>query len=122
VRTKPINLLFVFACALAYAGCGGRAEQNVDRLAPSMTSPAPPGVVIIPPDSPKLAQIRVESIKVEAMPAGEVTAPGKGEANPNRISRVPLPVAGRVTQVLVKLGDGVAAGPPLPPAERPQAD
>src|SRR6266540_2642401 len=96
------RFLFVFACALACAGCGGRAEQNVDRLAPSMTSPAPPGVVIIPPDSPKLAQIRVESIKVEAMPAGEVTAPGKVEANPNRVSRVPLPVAGRVMRALVK--------------------
>src|SRR5215475_11470387 len=122
MRTSPINLLFVFACALAYAGCGGRAEQNVDRLAPSMTPPAPPGVVIIPPDSPKLAQIRVEPIKLEAMPAGDVTAPGKVEVNPNRVSRVPLPVAGRVTRVLVKLGDSVAAGQPLLTLESPEAN
>jgi cobalt-zinc-cadmium efflux system membrane fusion protein len=122
MRTTPINLSFVFACALACAGCGGRAEQNVDRLAASMTPPAPPGVVIIPPDSPKLAQIRVEPIKLEAMPAGDVTAPGKVETNPNRVSRVPLPVAGRVTRVLVKLGDSVAAGQPLLTLESPEAN
>jgi len=87
-----------------------------------MATPAPPGMVIIPPDSPKLAQIRVEPIKLEAMPAGEVTAPGKVEANPNRISRVPLPVAGRVTEVLVKLGDSVAAGQPLLMLESPEAN
>src|SRR5262245_27236095 len=110
MRTTPINLLFVSACASAIGGCGGSAEPSFDRIAPSMTSPAPPGVVIIPPDSPKLAQIRVESIKVEVMPAGEVTAPGKVEVNPNRVSRVPLPVAGRVMRVLVKLGDSVGAG------------
>jgi cobalt-zinc-cadmium efflux system membrane fusion protein len=121
MRTTPINFLFVFACALAGAGCGGRAEQNVDRLAPS-TTPAMPGIVIIPPDSPKLAQIRVEPIKLEAMPAGEVTAPGKVEVNPNRVSRVPLPVAGRVTQVLVGLGDSVAAGQPLLMLESPEAN
>jgi membrane fusion protein, heavy metal efflux system len=116
------RLLFVFACALAGAGCGGKAQRNADRLAPSTTPSAPPGIVIIPPDSPKLAQIRVEPIKLEAMPAGEVTAPGKIEANPNRISRVPLPVAGRVTQVLVKLGDGVAEGQPLLTLESPEAN
>lgn len=85
-------------------------------------TPATPGVIIIPPDSPKLAQIRVEPIKLEAMPAGEVTAPGKVEVNPNRISRVPLPVAGRVTRVLVKLGDAVAAGQPLLMLESPEAN
>jgi cobalt-zinc-cadmium efflux system membrane fusion protein len=122
MRTTPINFLLVFACALAGAGCGGRAEQNLDRLAPLAMAPAPPGVIIIPPDSPKLAQIRVEPIKLEAMPAGEVTAPGKVEVNPNRISRVPLPVAGRVTRVLVKLGDSVAAGQPLLMLESPEAN
>ena len=122
MRTTPINFLFVFACALACAGCGGRAEQNLDRLAPTTATPATPGVIIIPPDSPKLAQIRVEPIKLEAMPAGEVTAPGKVEVNPNRISRVPLPVAGRVTRVLVKLGDAVAAGQPLLMLESPEAN
>ncbi|HEY8462210.1 MAG TPA: efflux RND transporter periplasmic adaptor subunit [Blastocatellia bacterium] len=114
--------LFVFICALAGVCCGGRAAQNADQPASSTTPAAPPGVIIIPPDSPKLEHIRVEEIRLEMMPAGEVTAPGKVEANPSRISRVPLPVAGRVTRVLVKPGDSVAAGQPLLTLESPEAN
>src|SRR5215470_9220886 len=115
------RLLFVLACALACAGCG-KADGNANHLAPSTAPPAPPGVVIIPPDSPKLTQIRVEQIRLEAIPEGEVTAPGKVEVNLNRISRVPLPVAGRVTEALVKLGDSVTAGQPLLTLESPEAN
>jgi len=118
---RRLWLLFVFACALASAGCGN-AKLNANQPPPSPAPSSPPGVVIIPPDSPKLAQIRVEPIKLEAMPAGEVTAPGKVEVNLNRVSRVPLPVAGRVTHVLVKLGDSVAAAQPLLTLESPDAN
>jgi cobalt-zinc-cadmium efflux system membrane fusion protein len=114
-------LSLVFAWALAIAGCG-KANRNDNRAAPSTTPQAPSNVVIIPPDSPKLAQIRVEPMKVVAIPAGEVTAPGKVEANPNRISRVPLPAPGKVARVLVKLGDSVAVGQPLLTLESPEAD
>src|SRR5262249_14582367 len=122
MRTTPINLLFVFACALACAGCGGRAEQNVDRLAPSMASSAPPVLGILPADSPRVAGHGVERIKIEPMPAGEAPRPGKPEPNPNRVPRGPLPVAGRAMRVRVKLGDSVAAGQPLPTLESPEAN
>jgi len=113
------RLLLLGSILVLLAGC--ESGQNA-ASAPAPTPQAEPGVVIIPPDSPKLAQIRVEPIKLETMPAGEVTAPGKVEVNLNRISRVPLPVAGRVTRVLVKLGDGVAAGQPLLMLESPDAN
>jgi cobalt-zinc-cadmium efflux system membrane fusion protein len=89
---------------------------------PAPAPQAPPGVVIIPPDSPKLAQIRVEPLRLADLPAGEVTAPGKVEANPNQVSRVPLPVPGRITRVLAKLGDSVAAGQPILMIESPEAN
>ena len=111
-------LLLGLSCAL-FMGCGSKPKS---APTPSPTPPTPSNMVIIPPDSPKLAQIRVEPMKMEAIPAGEVTSPGKVEANPNRISRVPLPAAGKVTRVLVKLGDSVAAGQPLLILESPDAD
>jgi membrane fusion protein, heavy metal efflux system len=111
-RTLLLGLIGVL-----FAGCGGELKPE-PAPAPQVSS----NVVVIPPDSPKLTQIRVEPIKLESMPAGEVTAPGKVEVNPNRVSRVPLPVAGRVTQVLVKLGDSVAAGQPLLTLESPEAN
>jgi len=80
------------------------------------------GTINIPPDSPKLAQIRVEHVQTAEVLAGEITAPGKVEANPNRISRVVLPVAGRIVRVNVKLGDSVAEGQPLLAIESPDAD
>ena len=111
-------LLLGLSCVLL-AGCGSKPKP---APAPSPTPPVPSNMVIIPPDSPKLAQIRVEPMKMEAIPAGEVTSPGKVEANPNRISRVPLPAAGKIAQVLVKLGDSVVAGQPLLILESPDAD
>ncbi|MBO0858901.1 MAG: efflux RND transporter periplasmic adaptor subunit [Chloracidobacterium sp.] len=110
------TLLLGFICVL-FAGCGG--ELKPEPAAPPQVSS---NEVIIPPDSPKLAQIRVEPIKLEEMPEGDVTAPGKVEVNSNRVSRVPLPVAGRVLQVLVKLGDSVAEGQPLLMLDSPEAN
>jgi len=79
-------------------------------------------MIVIPPDSPRLAQIRVEQVEATEVRTGEITAPGKVDANPNRISRVALPVAGRIVRVNVKLGDSVAAGQPLLAVESPDAD
>jgi cobalt-zinc-cadmium efflux system membrane fusion protein len=112
-------LLLLGSISVLLVGC--ESEQKAAPAA-APTPQAAPGVVIIPPDSPKLAQIRVEPLQLANLPAGEVTAPGKVEANPNRISRVPLPVAGRVARVLVELGDGVAAGQPILMIESPEAN
>lgn len=80
------------------------------------------GVVAFPPDSPKLRQIKVEAVKEQSVPSEEVNSPGKVEANPNRLSRVLLPVTGRIMEVLVKIGDSVKAGDPLLSVESPDSD
>src|SRR5207253_10071795 len=71
------------------------------------------GEIVIPPDSPKLQQIRVETVRMESVPTDEVVAPGKIEVNPNRVAHVALPVAGRITSVTHRLGDFVQQGQPL---------
>lgn len=113
------QVLLLGSILVLLVGC--ESEQQAAHTAAPI-SQAPPGLVIIPPDSPKLAQIRVEPLRLANLPTGEVTAPGKVEVNPNRISRVPLPVTGRVARVLVKLGDGVAAGQPILTIESPEAN
>jgi cobalt-zinc-cadmium efflux system membrane fusion protein len=114
------RLLLLGSVLVLMVGCESE-QRAATTLAPTLQQ-APPGVVIIPPDSPKLAQIRVEPLQLVNLPAGEVTAPGKVEANPNLISRVPLPVPGRVARVLVKLGDSVTAGQPILMIESPEAN
>jgi len=56
------------------------------------------------------------------IPTDEVISPGKIETNPNRLSRVVLPVSGRIVSVKVKLGDAVTSGQPLLEIESPDAD
>jgi len=79
-------------------------------------------VVVVPPESPRAKQIRVGPVETAAIPADEVVAPGRVIANPNRVGRVLLPAAGRVTEVLAGLGSAVERGQPVLTLESPDAD
>ena len=114
----PILILTTGALACSLA-CSGRAATRVES--PEPASPAP-GTVIIPAGSPMLTQIRREAVQVANLPSNEVISPGKVETNPNRVSKVVLPVAGRVAAVLVKTGDAVAKDQPLLTIDGPDAD
>jgi len=87
----------------------------------SLQSQAMP-LVVVPPDSPRAKQLRIETVREQAFPTDEVLAPAKVMINPNRISRVLPPVQGRVLAVFVKLGDTVAEGQPLVSLNSPDAD
>ena len=100
----------------------GRKETVVETAAPSAGSAAHTGEIVIPADSPKLKQIHVETVKTQSVPIDEVIAPGKIEVNPNRVAHVSLPVAGRITSVLQKLGDFVQQGAPLLTIESADVD
>lgn len=113
-----ISILLLGLIGAISSGCGGRAASETAPV--PATTPAS-NVIVIPQGSPKLASIRVESLQEIAMPVGEVFTPGRIEVNPNRISRITLPAAGRVTGVLVKIGDQVSAGQMLLTIESPEA-
>lgn len=110
--------LGALAAALVLAGCSHQRELPRHAAAISVR----PGEVVLAADSPKLRQIRVEPVAEHEIPVGEVDAPGAIEVNPNRISRVVTPVAGRVTEVFVKLGDSVQEGQAVASVESPDAD
>ncbi|MGE5568275.1 MAG: efflux RND transporter periplasmic adaptor subunit [Rhodospirillales bacterium] len=92
---------------------------------PAAASPAgterEPGLIVIPAGSPQLERIRVEPVVMGTFNLEQVVAPGKVEANPNRIARVLAPIGGRVRQVWVTLGDAVTEGQPLLSIESPEA-
>jgi len=96
-------------------------EGAVAAASPSTPSQAMP-LVVVPPDSPRAKQLRIETIREQAFPTDEVIAPAKVMINPNRISRVLPPVQGRVLAVFVRLGDTVADGQPLVSLNSPDAD
>lgn len=107
---------------LALAACGDRPAPPPVQQAPRAAPAAGSGRVVIAADSPKLAQIRVLPVETALVAVGRVTAPGKVEANSNRISRVFLPVTGRVVSVLVRTGDFVRRGQPLLTVESSEID
>ncbi|MBI2690306.1 MAG: efflux RND transporter periplasmic adaptor subunit [Acidobacteria bacterium] len=113
------NIALFIGLALL-AACGKAPEAHVDRKPDP--PPAKSGRVVIPPDSPQLAQIRTESVKAVPVPVDTVSAPGKVEANPNRLSHVVLPLTGRVVAVSPKIGDYVQQGQPLITIESSDAD
>jgi cobalt-zinc-cadmium efflux system membrane fusion protein len=76
----------------------------------------------MPSDSPKLQQIRVEDVQMRNIAVDEVVAPGKIDVNPNRVSRVAIPVTGKIVSVLVRIGDPVRKGQPVLRLESAEVD
>jgi len=112
-------LLVAALAGLVTAACGGRAAAPADTRADTRSDP---NTVVIPADSPMLAQIGRERVRLVELPTDEVVAPGKIEANPNRVSKVLLPVSGRIASVLVKTGDSVKKEQSLLTLDSPDAD
>jgi cobalt-zinc-cadmium efflux system membrane fusion protein len=113
-------LLGVVLSASGLAGCG---PSDAPAAASAQASPLKNlNVVRIPPDSPQLRQIHVESVQQADVPSAELVAPGRVTMNPNRVSRVLPPVGGRVLKVLVKFGDHVEQGQPLLTMDSPDGD
>jgi len=104
------------------AGCGGAPKPAATTAEKPAAPPTEPGRIEIPADSPKLKQIQIAEVKLASMPTDEFTAPGKVEANPNRVSKVLLPVPGRVAEVMVRFGDAVKKNDPVLTIESPEAD
>ena len=113
-RLSTICLLLV---AVVSGGCR-HAEQAAEASEATFIG----GTLTVPPDSPMLKQIRRQAVAEAELATDEVIAPGKIEANPNRVSKVNAPVTGRIASVLVKVGDAVRQGQPLFTMDSPDAD
>jgi cobalt-zinc-cadmium efflux system membrane fusion protein len=119
--TRHICVTALFCAAtLCAAGCGGRPTPQAAAAPPagSVTD----DTVVLSSESPMLKQLHRERAAVRDLPTDEIVAPGKIEVNPNRVSKVVLPVTGRVVTVLVKTGDAVKKDQPLLTIQSPDAD
>lgn len=76
--------------------------------------------ISLPADSPMLSRIKVSVVETARRALDEVVVPGKIEANPNRISRIAMPMAGRVKRVMVGIGDAVTQGQALLAIDSPE--
>jgi membrane fusion protein, heavy metal efflux system len=117
---KPILTATVISTLLlVMTGCN---ETKTEAVAPPAVVQSTPGQIKLAPDSQQLKQIRTEAVQGATVPVGGISAPGQVEANPNRLSHVVLPLAGRITSVEVKTGDFVHQGQTLLTVESPDAD
>ncbi len=119
--SKPALLLsFLAVVAWMTCGCSTNAARS-STASSSSRGTTQDDRVFLPPGSPKLKQISTAAVQLQDVPREEITAPGKVELDPNRVSRVLMPVPGRVRSVLVKLGDAVSEGQQLLVVESPEA-
>jgi cobalt-zinc-cadmium efflux system membrane fusion protein len=103
---------------LAVAGCG---RQEAASENPAAATSADTVEIRLPPDSPQLKRLRMEEVRAERVALEEVVVPGKIETKPARLSRIALPVAGRVKQVMVTIGDAVGEAQPVLALDSPDA-
>jgi cobalt-zinc-cadmium efflux system membrane fusion protein len=109
------------AAALPLSGCEHKTTSLIETPAAAAPS-AQPDTVVIADGSPMLAQIKRQAVATRVLPTDEIVSPGKIEANPNRVSKLVLPVSGRIVNVLVKTGDSVQKNDPLLTIDSPDAD
>jgi membrane fusion protein, heavy metal efflux system len=123
--TTAFALLLIGAAlgALAYRFVGGpsggqlpgRAVQNVPQFVREGSR------VIVPDGSPLRAKLAIETVSQKEVQRN-LMLPAVVEADPARLVKVLPPVAGRITQLKVQLGEEVEKGQPLLVLDSPDLD
>ena len=101
-----LRAALVIVLTTCLAGC--QATPRAAHAAPAL----PDGEVRLAPNSPKLASLTVDTVRVERERV-VATLPAEVLPDENHTARVLSPVTGRVSVLLVEPGDHVAAGQPL---------
>jgi cobalt-zinc-cadmium efflux system membrane fusion protein len=104
--------------AIVLVACGGRREPHEDHPRRAAAEPAARAAEgaddLLRIDPGMLRDLRITTSAVEARPGGEgVTALGEVGVDEERYAEVGSPITARVSEVLAKVGDTVAAGEPL---------
>jgi cobalt-zinc-cadmium efflux system membrane fusion protein len=101
----------LLGAALATSGCTSDARAGVDAgAAPSFEERGE--ALFVPERSPLRERLPVAAVSPRPV-RHELTVPATAEADPARITKISAPLAGRVSKLLVHLGDAVEKGAPL---------
>src|SRR5262249_22806228 len=109
-QMRRVVLLLLFAAAGCNDKKSGEAQAAEGRR---------PDFVKIEPGSPRLEFIKIEAVK-ESEAGSSVNLPAKVGFDEDHTQRVATPIDGRVTTLLVKVGDKVRAGQALVELASPQ--
>jgi len=119
---RPVGCVIGAIVAIGLlAGCERSQVASASRVEPPPAQAGPP-LIVVPPDSPRFKQLRLEAVHTRSFVTDEVVAPARVATNPNRLARVLPFVQGRVLTVLARLGDSVEQGQPLVTMDSPDAD
>ncbi len=112
----------LFTLTLLLGAANGCTPKQEPAAAAPVAEAGGQGVITLPANSPMLKELHVAALESRTLATSEVSAPAKIEANANRVSRVALPLAGRIAEVMVRLGDAVRQSQPLVSISSPDAD
>jgi cobalt-zinc-cadmium efflux system membrane fusion protein len=115
--TKPTLPTACLLTLLPLSLCGGGCGSN--SVAEERKPEAHKDFLKLEPGSPRLDFIKIEAVR-ESAAASVVTLTGKVGFDEDHTQRVATPIDGRVTGLLVKVGDKVRAGQPLLELSSPQ--
>lgn len=108
----PVEAFVVFLWVFC-AGCSRDGNAESDSLKTNAAQPEQRSgarEVRLNSDSPQLQRIKTAPVETARTPLEEVTAPGRIQAIPTRVSRIVVPVPGRIRRVTVGPGDAVQTG------------
>jgi membrane fusion protein, heavy metal efflux system len=114
---KIIRLLLLCACTSMLACDRGSSKAEPPAAAPTPAKPAAPGASdtnTVRIEAEMLRDLRITTAQVESRPGGEqITLQGELAVDQRAYAEVGVPVAARVTRLLVNAGDTVRQGEPL---------
>ena len=113
---KQLVIYALFAVHVALSSC--TSPRDVKGTTPPPNFERQGNSIIIPEHSPLRQQLKFDTVRSETFPL-ELSAPAVVEANPDRYARVCPPLAGRIIQLHVRLGDAVSRGELVATLESP---
>src|SRR5215471_17760752 len=126
VRSKesarmPVSAGLVLALLLIGGGLGAVAYRIIANSSPALSPPVGESApllqrdgrqIIIPDGSPLRDKLTIDAVGAQVIQPN-VVLPAVVEADPARLAKVQPPLAGRITQLKVQLGEQVERGQPL---------